>query len=67
MVDQSAVVTSPCVRNCCLNEKDICLGCFRHVEEITQWSSFTEEERKAVLEKTVNRKQEHDEKFGKLW
>lgn len=30
---------SPCVRNCCLDEADICLGCGRHLEEIIQWSS----------------------------
>jgi len=27
------------VRNCCLDEADICLGCGRHLEEIIQWSS----------------------------
>ncbi|WP_239649575.1 DUF1289 domain-containing protein [Methylocucumis oryzae] len=22
-------IDSPCVRNCCLNNDDVCLGCFR--------------------------------------
>lgn len=30
-------VRSPCVRNCCLGEDDVCLGCFRHLEEIKLW------------------------------
>lgn len=29
---------SPCVRNCCLTPEDICLGCFRSLDEILQWS-----------------------------
>ncbi|MGB0915594.1 MAG: DUF1289 domain-containing protein, partial [Crocinitomicaceae bacterium] len=24
-------IKSPCIRNCCLNQKDICVGCFRHI------------------------------------
>lgn len=30
---------SPCVRNCCLDQQDICLGCGRHVDEIIEWHS----------------------------
>ncbi|MEH8016898.1 DUF1289 domain-containing protein [Rheinheimera muenzenbergensis] len=30
---------SPCVRNCCLDQQDICLGCGRSVEEIIEWHS----------------------------
>lgn len=28
---------SPCVRNCCLDDTDICLGCFRSLDEIKLW------------------------------
>ena len=42
---------SPCIRNCCLDENDICLGCFRSLSEITSWASLTQQEQKAVLEK----------------
>ncbi|GLX78156.1 hypothetical protein tinsulaeT_14960 [Thalassotalea insulae] len=53
---------SPCVRNCCLDESDICLGCFRHLDEITGWQRFTEQERIAILdlchERKVNRNNE---------
>ncbi|MEJ2212786.1 MAG: DUF1289 domain-containing protein [Gammaproteobacteria bacterium] len=32
-------IASPCIRNCCLDDDDICLGCFRSIDEITGWSS----------------------------
>ncbi|MDN3685302.1 DUF1289 domain-containing protein [Vibrio sinaloensis] len=30
----SILPPNPCVRNCCLNERDICLGCGRTLQEI---------------------------------
>jgi predicted Fe-S protein YdhL (DUF1289 family) len=42
-------INSPCVRNCCLNEEDICLGCFRHLNEITGWAAMTDSEKQQVL------------------
>lgn len=40
---------SPCVRNCCLDEEDICLGCFRHIDEITAWHSFSSKEKQQII------------------
>ncbi len=45
----SAEVSSPCVRNCCLDHQDYCLGCFRHLDEITGWSGFSNEQKHQVL------------------
>ena len=42
-------IESPCVRNCCLDENDICLGCFRSISEICGWAAATNEERKEIL------------------
>jgi predicted Fe-S protein YdhL (DUF1289 family) len=42
-------VTSPCVRQCCLDEQDICLGCSRSLQEILDWAGLTEEGKAAVL------------------
>lgn len=47
---------SPCVRNCCLDKDDICLGCFRTVEEIMQWHEMSDEQKKQILEKAEVRK-----------
>jgi len=56
-------VESPCVRNCCLNEEDICLGCFRHIDEIVEWSSADNIRRQVILECAIQRKKEHQLKF----
>lgn len=52
-------VGSPCVRNCCLNEEDICLGCFRSLDEIIHWSESTDAERRTILASTEQRRQAH--------
>lgn len=51
--------SSPCVRNCCLDENDVCLGCFRTVTEIVSWSGLTEEQRKRVLHACTLRQSGH--------
>ena len=48
----------PCVRNCCLDDKDVCLGCGRTLKEITAWSGMSEEQRKSVLELAESRLKE---------
>jgi uncharacterized protein len=40
---------SPCVRNCCLDDQDICLGCHRSIAEIVGWSAAGTQERMAIL------------------
>lgn len=40
---------NPCIRNCCLDENDICLGCFRTLDEILAWRALTREERELVM------------------
>lgn len=42
-------VQSPCVRNCCLDENDVCLGCGRQLQEILNWQQATDAERAAIL------------------
>lgn len=49
-------VDSPCIRNCCLNSKDICLGCFRHIDEIVGWRSLSIEKKLKVLSDCQKRK-----------
>ncbi len=41
--------SSPCIRNCCLDENDICVGCFRSIDEIMHWSRSSDAEKKEVL------------------
>ncbi|MGI9278525.1 MAG: DUF1289 domain-containing protein [Endozoicomonas sp.] len=42
-------VESPCIRQCALNEDQVCTGCFRSRREIAQWSRASQEEQKAIV------------------
>ena len=44
-----ATVASPCIRNCCLDGQEICLGCGRHIQEIVRWHQADDDERRAIL------------------
>ncbi len=52
-------VQSPCIRNCCLNNEDVCLGCFRLLDEITSWMEADDAERSLILQKAKDRKVIH--------
>ncbi|NIY91070.1 DUF1289 domain-containing protein [Vibrio diazotrophicus] len=47
---------SPCIRQCCLDEQDICVGCFRSLEEIIHWSASSDAEKKQIIERCKQRK-----------
>ncbi len=51
---------SPCVRNCCLNENNICMGCFRTISEIIDWSQADTEKRKTILHMARQREKKVD-------
>ncbi len=44
-------VRSPCVSNCKLDENEICGGCFRTLDEVIFWSSSTNEEKQAIIDR----------------
>ncbi|GHY73910.1 hypothetical protein VCSRO25_3498 [Vibrio cholerae] len=48
---------SPCVRHCCLDDKDICIGCGRTLDEICRWSSVTNSEKQEILINSLARVQ----------
>ena len=50
---------SPCISVCVLDEKDICTGCYRSAEEITDWFMATDEQKREVLRRARERMQEH--------
>ena len=58
-------VKSPCVRDCCLGEDDICLGCFRTIDEITSWGRDESIDLK-VLNYALIRKDTHRKKYGQV-
>ena len=37
-----SISKDPCVHKCCINEEDICLGCFRTLDDILGWKNMTD-------------------------
>jgi predicted Fe-S protein YdhL (DUF1289 family) len=54
---------TPCVRNCCLDENDICIGCHRSISEIIAWSGSTESEKREILIRCRLRDQRRQDKI----
>jgi hypothetical protein len=48
-------IPSPCIRKCCLNDDDICMGCFRSINEITLWTQVDEKTRRHFLDNVESR------------
>ena len=42
-------VESPCVRACCLDNRDICVGCNRSLDEILQWSESSMDRKLEII------------------
>jgi predicted Fe-S protein YdhL (DUF1289 family) len=52
---EEAVVKSPCISICVLNEGDICEGCYRSAQEITDWTELSNPQKEQVLLKVNER------------
>ncbi|HEY0288355.1 MAG TPA: DUF1289 domain-containing protein [Pseudomonas sp.] len=52
----SPAVPSPCISVCRLDEQKVCTGCYRHVEDIRQWRSATDEQRRAIVAEAAERR-----------
>ncbi len=50
-------VASPCVRNCCLDQHDVCIGCGRTLEEIIRWGDAVDKEKFQILVDAEKRKE----------
>jgi len=55
-MSQPEPVSSPCIRQCRLNEAGICLGCYRRLEEIVDWSVTPDFIRRAILARCAQRR-----------
>ena len=43
------LIDSPCINQCCLDAQDVCLGCFRSIDEIVHWRSMSEQQRALII------------------
>jgi predicted Fe-S protein YdhL (DUF1289 family) len=51
-------IPSPCVRRCCLDENDVCLGCHRSMAEIMRWNEADDAERHEILARCRQREEQ---------
>jgi len=49
-------VEQPCIRKCCLNEEDVCLGCFRTFDNMLVWNKSTHSQKVEMLKKVQERR-----------
>ena len=49
-------IKSPCINNCQLNNRKICIGCYRSIPEITSWSTASETKKAYIIESCAKRK-----------
>lgn len=58
-------IPSPCTKVCTLDASgQVCIGCFRNVDEIAFWSEMSDAERAAVIERLVERRAQFDGTHG---
>jgi predicted Fe-S protein YdhL (DUF1289 family) len=58
MTDQKNIfgmVKSPCVAVCALDENDVCIGCYRTGNEITQWGEMDNQAKAEVMKSVAKR------------
>lgn len=49
-------IKSPCRNICKYNSHRICVGCFRTLEEIVRWPSYSNDEKRNILEQVAVRR-----------
>ncbi|MFT6914946.1 MAG: putative Fe-S protein YdhL (DUF1289 family) [Motiliproteus sp.] len=47
---KAPTIASPCIRNCCLDDQDICIGCSRTLDEILHWGAADHRRKSQILE-----------------
>ncbi|TIH11234.1 DUF1289 domain-containing protein [Pseudomonas leptonychotis] len=52
-------VASPCRRQCCLDDQDVCLGCGRALAEILEWGTADRARKRAICLAADARLQRH--------
>ncbi len=58
MIKPQNNITSPCIGICAVNEDNICLGCYRNLDEISDWLNFDDTKRAEILTHCYERKLE---------
>jgi predicted Fe-S protein YdhL (DUF1289 family) len=48
-------LASPCVRNCCLDDGNVCIGCGRSLQEIVRWATASDADKTGILARSRER------------
>jgi len=54
--NSEAEVSSPCIDVCELDSDFVCIGCGRTIDEVLKWPEYTDEQKKAVLDRLFGEK-----------
>lgn len=55
-MDDYKAIKSPCVGICKYNKANFCVGCKRHSDEISGWTNYSDEVRKAIMKDLTERR-----------
>ncbi|PCJ91681.1 MAG: DUF1289 domain-containing protein [Porticoccaceae bacterium] len=56
----TGIIPSPCVSICSMDEKDLCIGCYRTSREIREWLLMEDDERLEVIGKSMERSKKNN-------
>ena len=59
-------LASPCVRNCCLDDDNVCIGCGRALHEIVAWGTASDADKTQILARSRERQRERAARISKL-
>jgi uncharacterized protein len=59
-------LASPCVRNCCLDDDNVCIGCGRALHEIVAWGTASDADKTEILARSRERLRERAARAAKL-
>ena len=48
---------SPCISVCLLDDGDVCVGCYRSADEITDWFVSSPDQKRAILQRAQERQE----------
>jgi len=60
--EQPQPVESPCIDLCTLDDDDICVGCFRSIDEICAWGGAGNGQRRLIVQMAAGRRSESGER-----
>ncbi|WP_298722456.1 DUF1289 domain-containing protein [uncultured Oceanisphaera sp.] len=54
-IDKVESVNSPCIKQCALDEHEVCRGCYRSISEIIGWGDKSNEQKRRILANCAQR------------